>query len=820
MPWSCYDLQVISVTNMIAICMTGAAGKSLQAVASTLHGQGVSVASSISSRGQMDLSKWHDHVAEFNQPSNGPASTGGRMWEELAIDLMLANLEKPTWGWTHPFAVRLLDFWHQLDTSIRFLLVCQPRLSVVHDLVQPGSQAAHFQGADALDQAVAQWAQHHQSMLRFHLRNPEISHMVWAQEALQSPANLAETLNRKWALHLAADMVANTPDAAVSADTSSALIDHLADLVLTAYQEAQALELELYSTLGAPPSAQARAAAQPMDLLSCYRSLVHGVTQGVEQNSLLKSQAQAAQQELKESKEEAELLLMQLHQVQEELEKHFLQLQEKSKLFGQAEKNLVEVRGKLEAEVKAKAQTQASFDTEKKIKQELQAQLDELKKAKAELHSKLQAEVKAKESALAAREQQSTAKLNGELAAKNAELKEAKDEAELLLSQLHQVQEELEKYFLQHQEAQQAINKLNTRWTRAVQLHPALQAFEAIELVSEDPARGLQTWQVNQLTVAGQIVAPFVCTTFLEEGVLGLQFERQAGQHPAIRCWPQSAAQNKVLTLIPIKGSTDGKQRASSLLQMSAHDWQMLHQLLQSLQEALESGRCMPQATPVADLLAGIEGHVQRLRKVPDLVRFDQVELLGQRRTPELSVLALNLKSAWLNGVAAAEVKFQVQLNTSAGGMRSALVIFDHPNAAGVPFEQWHSTNVTAADEPVMAVELGPQGWGGQAWKRLSAQDRVWLQAILNALPVVWVRLQSQGVRLEGGWAPWVEAATQLRDWARVVTPEVTTPAKKRARATPPKVPVKPAAAKRARAPQKTSAKKRPAPAAVRSKKK
>ncbi len=165
------------------------------------------------------------------------------------------------------------------------------------------------------------------------------------------------------------------------------------------------------------------------------------------------TQAKQSQERLeaanKETGQENELLLLQLHQVQEELEAVFLQKQQISQAQEEQGTKLKQLQQELD-------EAKRHFQAEEKIRkglaseqQKLQTQIEQLTKGRDEqekLATERQTEL--------AQAKQSQKKLE------SAE-KETEQENELLLLQLHQVQEELEHYFIKYREMVRELKEQN-----------------------------------------------------------------------------------------------------------------------------------------------------------------------------------------------------------------------------------------------------------------------------------------------------------------------------------------------------------------------
>ena len=723
----------------------------------------------------LNISKWHDRLkdslsidaAKNTRTTDQSALYPGRLWEQLAVDLIVANMDSPTWGWAHSFSVELLDFWSKLDSGIRFVLVCEDRVHFVSSLIEQG------ESLNSISKKLDLWERRHQNMLRFHLRHPEISCLVWATQVGNQPDKFIHHLNQVWQVSF------REPTASQHLMVKPNLVLlNIAQQILAGQPHKSVLEGELLSVIGPVDSVPLNTDVHTADLLSHYLKLIdrtvekqqlHQVQeeldkhfveskelkQQVQIETRSKQEAQAklgaeqkasadfkkqrdteasskkdVQAKNKELQEEADLLLMQLHQVQEELEKHFVESKELKQQVQIETRSKQEAQAKLGAEQKASADFKKQRDTEASSKKDVQA--------------------------------------------KNKELQE---EADLLLMQLHQVQEELEKHFVENKERQQEVKHLHERWFRAVQKIPALQDFEAIELVSEagvsDPIR----WRINQLNLAGRIYRPFEFQTFFEYGVVGFVFSKDAnGSSPLLR-WPAIAAQDQELSIIPFKGHADNPKRIATILQLGTTDWNLIQHLSKMLIYSLENGTLSPTLTKADSLLDGLFAQQQMFDKLPPLFRFDAIKVLGQQNTLTKSVLAFRLENSGLLGLGANPFEFQLQLNRiSNAALQSAHLIFNE-KCAKAPFEQWFSNAKSTKGQLVMALQIDAKGWDPIRWQQLSPSDQHWVQCLLMAFPSMLAVHQAGGAQLIPNFSGWEQAATELCKWSQQVV-AVQTPKK------------------------------------------
>lgn len=108
------------------------------------------------------------------------------MWQSLVLDLLLANIDQPLWGWADPQAVHLLDYWKELDPGLAFVLVYDTPTS-----------AFNTDGGTALEERARGWVDYNQALLHFYLRNTDRSLLVHAQQVLNSSQQYLEHLRSR-----------------------------------------------------------------------------------------------------------------------------------------------------------------------------------------------------------------------------------------------------------------------------------------------------------------------------------------------------------------------------------------------------------------------------------------------------------------------------------------------------------------------------------------------------------------------------------------------------------------------------------------------
>ncbi|MCK2097516.1 hypothetical protein [Thauera aromatica] len=740
---------------MKTLCITGIAHPALHAVAQQLFDSGLAPARPSPRNDGMDIEAWHQRV--LAKHAGGSAVTQlGRLWEQLAADIFLGNLDTPTWGWCSPQSLALLDFWHHFDPHLYFVLVCvPPQHALAHAIANPADGTTP-------DDVLQRWYGAHQTLLRFHLRHPERSMLVLADDALTHPAQLVGTLAGQWELPLQPSQ--GTTAGPVHADAIAA---YLANQLLQGRSAEHALQQEVLASLTAlvRDDATTTEAITTDAVITAYRQLcdrsqeaealerthaeltatrftlnkqITELTQARDEQARLANE-RAAQfdaltkdkaaltAELTDAREEGELLLTQLHQVQEELESLFLKEQQTAQQLATTQADKTALAAARDTLTKQVAELTQARDEQAKLANERAVQLDALTKDKAAL---------------------------------TAELTDAREEGELLLTQLHQVQEELEHYFLEHQKLKHERQAQDERWQRMLQRTPDYCDYATLHVAPATDANGLD-WQLEGLETAGRQIPRLHCRTELVDGAAALRFVRTPDQALPLLHWPADADTGEVL-LAPAVATSH-----ATLARLATSDLVLLKNLAGVFGQALHapaSLQLLPPDTPTADLQTALAQLPQQLAALPPALRYDRVTLKNNQTNPDYEHLWFVLDNLSLGTQRWPQFEFRLScanVGPRRFGTHPKLEFPEHVGQAPLP--GWFDE---AYDDHGAKLELRfaqPDAMDIQIWSQLGDADHRFLRALIDALPGLLSALQASGVHISRAWPDWFKLADDSR---------------------------------------------------------
>jgi len=499
---------------MISLCITGHSDPAIVAAHTALVAAGMAPARPLARDAQISFSTWHERVyralarnqAEPDDEADGSDSvdaapaTMGRLWEQLASDLFLANMDAKIWGWANANSLGLLDFRLDLDPSTHFVLLATTPAQYLADQLaqlvrQPGASLQDLPVNSLMDQ----WQQSHQAMLRFALHHPKRCLLLLADHLPQQADALVYAVKSTWSRKLkalrseqAADAV---PAALADASPGDALLRHFAQELCQSYPQALSLQHEIASVALAL-QAPAPAPGVPQALLESVLttvSLAHQVPalqqQLAEIAAGLAAQAQATAQAMEQNESNAHALAQAIAQL-EDLTR---------------QKNAISADR--DAQVKATSEALQQRDAEAATTAKALAERDALTaarqldaKAQSALEVQLDQSIREKAQALADAER------------RQSQLKAAEQEGELLLTQLHQVQEELERYYLTNTQLQADVQS-----TAAARDAEAKAKSEALKQRDAEKAAKVDALKQRDAETAAKAAALKQCDTLNQD---------------------------------------------------------------------------------------------------------------------------------------------------------------------------------------------------------------------------------------------------------------------------------------------------------------
>lgn len=122
-------------------------------------------------------------VLDVDTAAAGYQLKPGKMWQDLAADILLGNLEQKMWGHADTHTLWLLDFWKNLDTQTHFVLVYNSPTQVIVNAL------ARNLSPQAIGAVLNKWKSDNTELLHFYHRNKDRALLVHINSAINSASN-------------------------------------------------------------------------------------------------------------------------------------------------------------------------------------------------------------------------------------------------------------------------------------------------------------------------------------------------------------------------------------------------------------------------------------------------------------------------------------------------------------------------------------------------------------------------------------------------------------------------------------------------------
>lgn len=354
----------------------------------------------------------------------------------------------------------------------------------------------------------------------------------------------------------------------------------------------------------------------------------------------------------------------------------------------------------------------------------------------------------------------------------DGQLKEVQEENELLLLQLHQVQEELEHHFLEHQKLQRENEVYQGRWKRLEEREPQYLDYESILPITVDTvsAKPRLDWRATNITMAGHVAETFLFTTFLEDGMPGVEITLA-----------ESDTTTKPVRLIPrALVKPNASEALAQYRNMSLKDWQSLSTAIKAIEQFFKSPKRASRDQKLPDFFdiifwrQSLSPLVADFKSLPAVFRFDEVKLKREQVNPDYEHLWLEFNGAlygqrhWSN----LELRFAAANVQPGGFSRHPKVEIPKINGSIAPFETWFEE---ARDDfgPKMELrfDLNKQFFDLDVWSRVSSEDRAMLISMMGTIPFMLKTMEDHGVKISRPWEDWnLLASGMVEILRRIIT--------------------------------------------------
>ena len=354
----------------------------------------------------------------------------------------------------------------------------------------------------------------------------------------------------------------------------------------------------------------------------------------------------------------------------------------------------------------------------------------------------------------------------------DGQLKEVQEENELLLLQLHQVQEELEHHFLEHQKLQRENESFQLRWKRLEDRDPQYLDYESIlpVLVDTVSVKPRLDWRVNDITISGEVSPQFLFTTFLEDGMPGIEMTIKEGDDPEnpIRIVPRSLVK-------PNAGKALAQYR-----NMSSEGWQLLAAGIKSVEQFFKAPKkaSLNQKLPdFFDLIfwrQSLLPLIADFKSLPAVFRFNEVKLKREQINPDYEHLWLEFEGAsfGLTHWPSLEIRFAAA-NVQPGGFSRRPKV-EIPKIAGTksPFESWFDESQDDFGPKMeLRFDLNKQFFDLDVWSRISGEDRAMLISLIGGIPFALKKLELAVTKIARPWEDWnLLASGMVEILRRIIT--------------------------------------------------
>ncbi|WMS38457.1 protein HyaE [Pasteurella multocida] len=397
------------------------------------------------------------------------------LWDNLYLDLVLANIDQEFWGWSDPNSLQLLDYWANIDQDIHFVFVYdKPENLFQHNFIEESIEL----DSEKIKEKLEEWEKYNEKLLMFFNKYKERSVLINSRQIRKSIQNSIPKIYKELsASEVTLEKILHEDRLDIPSENLNENLDPLSDLIISNVLKKHYSTVELYEKLQRESSLPYLDTNKVNDIslaINAWQEMIkrnkeyqiltaeHKNTETFlleEKNKLVEKTKEIVREKEKNIKDKKDLEI-QIEALQLKLEKYFIEsnaLKEDNKKLSieiddlniKKEENIKSLKKEIET---LKAEIEKNHIENKNLKETNKSSLIEIEK----LNREKEDDNKQKEKTITLLKKEDSIKSN-ELDRKNEEIKNYKiiiedniKEKKSLENQVEALQFELEKYFIEN----------------------------------------------------------------------------------------------------------------------------------------------------------------------------------------------------------------------------------------------------------------------------------------------------------------------------------------------------------------------------------
>jgi hypothetical protein len=134
------------------------------------------------------------HDVELASPSGLEPLRPGKLWTEMAVDMFMANINQPLWGWADHQTALAMDFWADFDPQVRFVVCYEPPQAYLARALSTNTSPT----AEEIEGALREWSRWNSYLMGQFQRHRDRSLLVNSNEAMRNPAKVLQLMGLEW----------------------------------------------------------------------------------------------------------------------------------------------------------------------------------------------------------------------------------------------------------------------------------------------------------------------------------------------------------------------------------------------------------------------------------------------------------------------------------------------------------------------------------------------------------------------------------------------------------------------------------------------